>query len=87
MSTKTIPEPLKIGEKHDIPSGFRIIANDTSSGRPWMWYCPTLEAAQLLAKTICEINGEDVTICKYVGRVQRSSPPTEFVPADEKPQP
>lgn len=79
-----IPDPLKIGDRHDINHGLRVIANDTATGRPWMWYARDMESAQLLAKSICETTGQDVTICQYLGRIQRSAPPTEFVPADAK---
>lgn len=61
-----------------IGDGYRIIANDTSSRRPWMWYAPDLESAKLLAKTLCEQIDQDVTICKLVGVMRRIPPPVEF---------
>ena len=78
-----LPPPIPLDEptSHAIESGFRVIANDTSSGRPWMWYADTMEAAQLLALTIHDSTGQDVTICRYLGRVARPKPKGEFIPA------
>ena len=79
------PEKIEIGERHrgDTLSGYRVIGNDTSSGRPWMWYAPTVEAARLLANAICSETGEDVTVCKFLGVVQRVQPASEFIPTDD----
>ena len=83
MSEKT--EQIKIGAPKDdkIRKGYRVVANDTSSGRPWMWYAPDLESAQLLAKTLAEETGQEVDISKYVGSVRLIKPPTEFVKAQD----
>ena len=83
MTEKT--EQMKIGaeQDHKIRNGYRVVANDTSSGRPWMWYAPDLEAAQLLAKTLAEATGQEVDISKYVGSVRLTKPPTEFVKAQD----
>lgn len=81
-----IPDPLTIGvqQQHDIESGYRVIANDTSSGRPWMWYAKSLEAAQRLGVSLADTTGQDVTICKYVGRVSRPKLAALFHPAIEE---
>lgn len=81
----SLPTPISLDEpvSHDIQNGFRVIANDTSSGRPWMWYAPSMEEAQRLAIAIHDQTGQDVTICRYLGRVARPKPKAEFIPATD----
>ena len=65
------------------PEGYLIIANDTSSGRPWCWGSPTLEFAKSLSTVICQGTGQVVRICKLVGVVQPAKIPTEYVEAKD----
>lgn len=74
-----------VTRSHALQSGYRLYANDTSSGRPWCWYAESLEAAIRLAEVICADTNQDVEITKYVGRVQIKSLPTEFVAAPAQP--
>lgn len=75
-------QQIEIGKRAcGCDSGYRVIGNDTSSRRPWMWYSPELEAAQLLARTICEQTGQEVEICKFVGATRLAA--TEFVKAQD----
>lgn len=75
-----IPKPMTAGEERDNKSrsGFRIFANDTSSGRPWCWYAPDLDTAKRLAEVICDELDQEVEIAEYVGCVRRSKPPIQF---------
>lgn len=82
------PENLKleIGQRAwHCNDGYRVIGLDTSSGRPWMWYAPTIEAAKLLAQTLVEQTGTEVEICQFIGATRLQSPPTMFVPAKQTP--
>ncbi len=85
MNAAETTERIKIGTEQDykIRNGYRVVAKDTSSGRPWMWYAPDLESAKMLAQTLAEETGQEVDISKYVGSVRLVKRPTEFVPASD----
>lgn len=82
IEKERLPKPLTPG-KNSWCEGFRVFANDTSSGRPWCWYSPTLDTAQHLAKSLCQHTGQRVEICKYVGSVDLVLPPTEYIPSSD----
>lgn len=77
-------DPLEIGAEHDgLRDGFRVVANDTSSGRPWMWYFKTMEECVRLAEVLAHKGHQEVDILKYCGSVRIAKPPTEFIKATD----
>jgi len=63
--------------------GFRVVGHNTADERLSCWYFPTLEAANIFAKSLCEDTKKEVDVCKYIGSWRPAQPPAEFVVATD----
>lgn len=85
MNTKE--HARNIGSKNGGGEVYRVIAKDTSTGRPWMWGAMSLDMAKLLAETLIQEIDQAVDIVKLVGTIQRKPYPTEYIEPKEKNKP